>query len=221
MTEPSRRPPAARLHGLHVLADDDPRWDRDPVAQARAACAGGAGVVQLRAKRATDREALAWAEAMRELTRRAGALFFVNDRFDLALAAEADGVHLGQEDLPPHRIPPRLRAQLLVGRSTHTLDEARAAREEPVDYVAFGPVFGTTSKDSPHPARGLARLGQAAATVAPLPLVAIGGIHAGNAADAIAAGAAGVAVISAVAGAQDPEAATQQLVRALAKARPT
>jgi len=142
----------------------------------------------------------------------------VNDRFDLALAAQADGVHLGQEDLPPQRIPPRLRERLLVGRSTHTLDEVRAARAEPVDYVAFGPVFGTTSKDSRHAARGLGLLGEAAAAVAPLPLVAIGGIHAGNASDAIAAGAAGVAVISAVAGADDPEGETRRLVRALAEA---
>jgi thiamine-phosphate pyrophosphorylase len=212
------RAPAARLGGLHVLADDDPRWPRDPVAQARAACAGGAAVVQLRAKRATDREILAWAEALRELTRRAGALFFVNDRFDLALAAGADGVHLGQEDLPPARIPVRLREALLVGRSTHTLAEARAARAEPVDYVAFGPVFGTTSKESPHGPRGLELLRESARAVAPLPLVAIGGIHAGNAARAIAAGAAGVAVISAVAGAGDAEAAARELARAVAGA---
>jgi thiamine-phosphate pyrophosphorylase len=219
VSEAPRRMAAARLFGLHVLADDDPRWGGDPVAQARAACAGGAAVVQLRAKFAPDRETLVWAEALRELTRRAGILFIMNDRFDLALAAQADGVHLGQGDLPPERIPPRLRERLFVGRSTHTLEQARVARAEPVDYVAFGPVFGTTSKDSPHSARGVALLGEAAAAVAPLPLVAIGGIDAANAADAIAAGAAGVAVISAVAGAPDPEAATRALVRAIAAAR--
>jgi thiamine-phosphate pyrophosphorylase len=202
-----------------VLADDDPRWGRDPVAQARAACAGGAAVVQLRAKHATDREALAWARALRGLTRRAGALLLVNDRFDLALAAEADGVHLGQEDLPPRRIPPALRVGLVVGRSTHTLEEARAAREEGVDYVAFGPVFGTTSKDSACAARGLGMLREAAALASPLPLVAIGGIDAANAASAIAAGAAAIAVISAVAGAADPERATRELARAVAEAR--
>jgi thiamine-phosphate pyrophosphorylase len=217
VTQGAFRPAAARLRGLFVLADDDPRWGRDPVEQARAACAGGAAVVQLRAKRATDRETLAWAEALRELTRRAGALFLVNDRFDLALAAGADGVHLGQEDLPPGRIPTPLREKLVVGRSTHTLEEARAARAEPVDYVAFGPVFGTTSKHSPHPARGLEMLREPAGVVAPLPLVAIGGIHAGNASLAIAAGAAAVAVISAVAGAEDPEAATRELARAVAE----
>jgi len=219
VTQGALRPAAARLRGLFVLADDDPRWGRDPVEQARAACAGGAAVVQLRAKRATDRETLAWAEALRELTRRAGALFLVNDRFDLALAAGADGVHLGQEDLPPGRIPAPLREKLVVGRSSHTLEEARAARAEPVDYVAFGPVFGTTSKDSPYPARGLEMLREAAGVVAPLPLVAIGGIHAANAASAIAAGAAAIAVISAVAGAEDPEAAARELARAVAGAR--
>lgn len=218
MSEASRRVAAARLSGLHVLADDDPRWSGDPIAQARAACAGGASVVQLRVKFAPDRETLGWAEALRELTRRAGILFVVNDRFDLALAAQADGVHLGQGDIPPERIPPRLRERLFVGRSTHTLEQARVARAEPVDYVAFGPVFGTTSKDSPHAARGLVLLREAAAAVAPLPLVAIGGVQVGNAARAIAAGAAAVAVISAVAGALDPEAATRALVRAVAGA---
>jgi thiamine-phosphate pyrophosphorylase len=218
VTGAQRRPPAARLHGLHVLADDDPRWGGDPVAQARAACAGGAAVVQLRAKFAPDRETLGWAEQLRELTRRAGVLFVVNDRFDLALAAQADGVHLGQEDLPPERIPEHLRERLIVGRSTHTLPQARAACAEPVDYVAFGPVFGTASKRSPHAARGLELLREAALAVAPLPLVAIGGIGVGNAADAIAAGAVAVAVISAVAGAPDPEAATRALVGALSGA---
>ena len=120
-----------RLAGLHVLADDDPRWPRDPVAQAEAACAGGAAVVQLRCKRATDGEALRLAGAVRARTRAAGVLFVVNDRFDLALAAEADGVHLGQEDLPPARLPAAARERLLVGRSTHTLAQARAAAREP------------------------------------------------------------------------------------------
>ena len=107
MSEVNREAALERLRGLHVLADDAPHWKHDPVEQARAACRGGASVVQLRAKLAADREALAWALRIRELTRQAGALFIVNDRFDLALAAGADGVHLGQEDLPPTRIPTR------------------------------------------------------------------------------------------------------------------
>jgi thiamine-phosphate pyrophosphorylase len=205
----------ALLRGLHVLADDAPHWKRDPVEQALAACAGGAHVVQLRAKLATDRQTLAWAEAIRAATRAAGALFVVNDRFDLALAAGADGVHLGQEDLPPARLPAAARAELLVGRSTHTAEQLEAARGEPVDYVAFGPVFDTRSKASEWSARGIEALARAVRLAAPRPCVAIGGITQGRAA-AVAATGAGLAVVSAVAGADDPVAATRALVAALA-----
>jgi thiamine-phosphate diphosphorylase len=207
---------AQRVRGLHVLADDDPRWGRDPVELARAACAAGAAVVQLRAKRAIDRVALAWAAEIRALTRASGLLFVVNDRFDLALAAGADGVHLGQEDLPPGRIPEAARRRLLVGRSTHTPEQIAASAAEPVDYVAFGPVFGTRSKRSVYDARGSEALARAVALAAPRPLVAIGGIDADNAARVAAAGAAGAAVIGAVAGAGDPAAAARRLARILA-----
>jgi thiamine-phosphate pyrophosphorylase len=203
-----------RIAGLYLLADDDPRWGRDPVAQARAALAGGARAVQLRVKHAPDREALRWAELILDLCRERDALCFVNDRFDLALAAGADGEHLGQEDLPPARLPATARARLLVGRSTHTLEQARAALREPVDYVAFGPVFDTTSKESAHPARGLEALREVARLVAPRPCVAIGGIRAENAGDCVRAGAAAVSAISAVAGAVDMQAAARALARA-------
>ena len=203
-----------RLGGLHVLADDDPRWKYDPLEQAAAACAGGAHVVQLRVKSATDRQALLWAERIRGLTRASGALFFVNDRFDLALAAEADGVHLGQTDLPPGRIPAAARQRLLLGHSTHTRAQVEAACGEPVDYLAFGPVFGTRSKQSEYDARGIDALAQMVALAAPLPLVAIGGIDAAGAA-AVANAGAGAAVISAVAADDDPTRATRALVAAL------
>jgi thiamine-phosphate pyrophosphorylase len=205
--------PSDAFCGLHVLADDDRRWSIGPVAQARAACAAGARVVQLRAKHAGDRETLAWAREIRALTRAAGARFVVNDRFDLALAAEADAVHLGQDDLPPSALPATAREKLAVGRSTHDLVQARAARAEGVDYVAYGPVFGTSSKAGAGSARGLGGLAEAVAVAAPLPVVAIGGIDASKLADVLAAGARGAAVISAVAGAADPEAAARALVR--------
>ncbi len=213
MSAPRRRPGAECLGGLHVLADDAPHWKHDPVEQARGACRGGAHVVQLRAKGATDREALAWARAIRALTRRSGVAFFVNDRFDLALAAEADGVHLGQEDLPPGRVPPREHARLWIGRSTHTFEQARRARAEAVDYVAFGPVFGTRSKVSEYSARGTDALAQIVDLAAPLPVVAIGGIDASNVGEIAATGAAGAAVISAAAAAPNPTLATRELVR--------
>ena len=207
-----------RFGGLHVLADDDPRWPRNPVEQARAACAGGAQVVQLRAKHSGDAQALAWAREIRQLTRRAGLRFIVNDRFDWALLAEADGVHLGQTDLPPAALPAEARARLAIGRSSHDLAQARRACAEGADYVAFGPLFESTSKRV-REARGLSRLREAARAVAGRPLIAIGGIGAEGAAQALRAGAAGVAVIAAVAGAANPTAATQRLLRALHQAQ--
>ena len=208
------KPPVDGLAGLHVLADDATHWKWDPVEQAGAACAGGAAVVQLRVKHATDRQAIVWGRAIREATRRSGALFIVNDRFDLALAVGADGVHVGQGDVPPGRLPLAVREQLLVGRSTHTAAQLDVATAEPADYLAFGPVFGTRSKASEYEARGLGALGEAAVRAAPRPLIAIGGLGAEHARSLRAAGAAGFAVISAVAGADDPEAAAGELVRA-------
>ena len=204
---------AQSFAGLHVLADDDPRWPIGPVDQARHACAGGASVVQLRVKHATDREASVWGRAIRELTRDAGTRFVLNDRFDLALACGADAVHLGQDDLPPESLPAAARERLAVGRSTHDLAQARTARSEAVDYVAFGPVFGTTSKASEYSLRGTHTLSQIVELVAPLPVVAIGGIDESNVGEIVAAGAAGAAVISAVAAAPDPALATRSLVR--------
>ncbi len=209
---------APALGGLHVLADDDPRWPHDPLAQARAACAGGAAVVQLRAKHTTDTETLSLARVIRAETRGAGVLFFVNDRFDLALAAEADGVHLGQHDLPPARVPPEARAELRIGRSTHDEGELARALAEPIDYLAFGPIFGTESKETGFDARGTSALSEVVRRAAPLPVIAIGGIDVGGAARCRAAGAAGVAVISAVAAAAEPEKAVRELVRALRSA---
>jgi thiamine-phosphate pyrophosphorylase len=200
-----------------VLADADPRWRWSPLEQAQAACDGGAATVQLRAKHATDREVLAWGERIREATRRAGVRFVVNDRFDLALLVEADAVHLGQGDLPPARVRAAAGAKLAIGRSTHDEAELSRALGEPVDYLAFGPVFGTGSKDTGFTAQGLAKLAAAAARAAPRPLVAIGGIDPGNVAEVRAAGACGAAVISAVAAAADPAAAVRALARGLAR----
>ena len=198
--------------GLHVLADDDPRWGRSPVDQARDACAGGAPVVQLRVKHATDRQCLEWARAIRAITREADSRFVLNDRFDLALLADADAVHLGQTDLPPSALPAKARARLAVGLSTHTRDQLEKARHEDVDYIAYGPVFGTTSKDSEFDARGLDAVAEAVRLAGPRPLVAIGGIQLAHLADLRRVGVGGVAVISAIAAASDPAAATREFV---------
>ncbi len=210
--------PGEAFRGLHVLVDDDPRWERDPVEQAEAACAGGAQVVQLRVKHASDRCALAWGRAIAARVQQAGARFVVNDRFDLALGCNANAVHLGQSDLPPGSLPPSARKRLAVGRSTHDRLQARASCSEEVAYVAFGPVYGTVSKQTEYDPRGLAMLQEVASIVAPRTLIAIGGIDTSRVPELVRAGAGGVAVISAVAAAADPEAATRELVGCLADA---
>ena len=199
-----------RVRGVYALVDDDPRWPHAPRAQLEAALAGGVSVVQLRLKHLGDRDALALARAAARASHESGAVLFVNDRFDLALLAGADGVHLGADDLAPELLPAEARARLLVGLSTHTPEQVRASRTRPIDYVAFGPVFGTGSKESAYGARGLDAL-RAAVRDAAHPLVAIGGIGAGNIADVGRAGAAAAAVISALAAAEDPARAAREL----------
>ena len=199
-----------KLRGIYPLADDDSCWRHGPRAVIEGALAGGASVVQLRLKHTDDREALALARWAARRARETGALLFVNDRFDLAHLAGAHGVHLGQDDVAPERIPPEVREHLLVGFSTHTLEQVRESRGRPVDHIAFGPVFGTRSKQSEYAARGAAMLREAVA-LAGRPVVAIGGINAEQLADVSAAGAAAAAVISAVADAEDPAAATRYL----------
>lgn len=202
-----------RIAGLYVLLDDDPCWGRDPVAQAEVALEGGASVLQLRAKHTPDRVVIDWGTAIVALARTRGVPLIVNDRFDLALCCGADGVHLGQEDLPPSRLPAAARARLLVGRSTHTLDQVRASRLESVDYLAFGPIFGTTSKDSVYTARGLELLAEACSLRGDRPMVAIGGIGPGRCAEVIDAGASAACVLSAVVAVAEPLRATQALAR--------
>jgi len=213
------RPGLERLRGIYVLCDDDPRWKHGVRAQLEGALAGGATAVQLRLKLAADGAALELARWAAARARAAGALLFVNDRFDLALLAGADGVHLGQDDLAPERLPPEARARLLVGLSTHTREQLAASVARPVDYVAFGPVFATGSKAQAYGPRGLSELRHAAAG-AGRPLVAIGGIGAENVAAVRAAGAAAAALISAVAGAPDPAAATRYLQARFAESPP-
>lgn len=199
-----------RLRGIYSLADDTPRRRHNPRAVIQAVLAGGSTVVQLRLKHTADRDALALAHWAVELTRSAGALLLVNDRFDLADLAGADGVHLGQHDLAPERIPEELRERLLIGLSTHTLDQVRESQERPVDYIGFGPIFGTTSKESASQPRGTGMLARAV-ELAGRPVVAIGGIDLENVALVARTGAAAAAIISAIADAVDPAAATRAL----------
>jgi thiamine-phosphate pyrophosphorylase len=187
-----------------------------PVAEAVAALArGGARIVQLRVKDGPDRRLLALAAEARAAAHAGGALLVVNDRPDVARIVGADGVHVGQDDLDPRSVRALLPPGAIVGFSTHTLEQLAAAASEPVDYVAVGPVFATRSKAAPDPVVGLETVRRARALTS-RPLVAIGGITQGNARSVVAAGADGVAVISALLSQADLEDAARRLQAALA-----
>jgi thiamine-phosphate pyrophosphorylase len=174
-----------------------------------AAIAGGVDVVQLREKHLADDALLASAELFVALCREHGALSFVNDRPDVAAAAGADGVHVGQEDPAAADVRELIGPELLLGLSTHAEAEIDAAGQAPVDYIGVGPVHATPTKPG-RPAVGVELVAYAART-AQLPFFAIGGLHAGNVADVLAAGATRVCVLRAVAEAADPQAAAREL----------
>jgi len=158
---------------------------------------GGASFIQLRDKEAIGRELLEQAMACLRLTRRAGATLIINDRVDVALTAGADGVHLGQGDLSVAEAREILGGDKIIGVSTHSIDQFRAALETSADYIAVGPVYPTMTKENPDPVVGL-ELIREARTLTDRPLVAIGGINHERAPEVIAAGADCVAVISAL-----------------------
>ena len=182
-----------------------------------AAVAGGVGCVQLREKALATGEFLARAVALKRLLAPVGVPLVINDRIDVALACGADGVHLGQSDLPPEEARRLLPPHVFIGWSVETPEDVRRAASLPVDYLGVSPVFATPTKTDTRPAWGLAGLRQVRAMTA-LPLVAIGGIHCGNAAEVLRAGADGLAVVSALCAADDPRAAAlamQEQMRAM------
>ena len=206
----------ARL-AVYYVADPE-QTDRDFLALVDDALVGGATSLQLRAKQMGGREMLAVACAMRDRCAAAGALFFVNDRVDVAIAAEADGVHVGVHDLPLEEARGLIGDSMVLGYSPLGLDEAAAAKGRGADYVGLGPVFGTASKVDAQAKLGLEALAQQI-RAAELPSVGIGGIDAQNAASVIRAGADGVAVISAIQDADDPTRATGALASEVQRAK--
>lgn len=177
---------------------------------ARQAIAGGADVVQLRDKGLPCRDLFAAACEIREITREAGVLFIVNDRIDIAIASEADGVHLGQEDLPVRNAREIAPAGFVIGVSVGCVADAVAAESAGAGYVALSPVFPTTSKENAGHGHGITVLRGICDSVS-LPVIAIGGITPLNVPQVIAAGAEGVAVISSVVGQQDIAGAAEQM----------
>jgi thiamine-phosphate pyrophosphorylase len=185
---------------------------------AEACLDGGARLLQVRAKRASGRDLLEWVTAVGDLARAVDARVIVNDRADVARAARAAGVHVGQGDLAPSEVRVLVGDAALVGLSTHTMSQLTAALEEPINYAAIGPVFATTTKATGYDPVGLTSVRAAAREAArkPLPLVAIGGITLANARAVIDAGADVVTVISDLLAAGDPGRRVRELVAALA-----
>lgn len=193
---------------LCVITDDS----RCPVELAGMALEGGARMVQLRRKNASGRELYEWSVRMQELCRHHEAVFIVNDRVDIALAMQADGVHLGQQDLPAAAARKILGPDAIIGVSVSGVAEALKAEEHGASYIGLGHIYPTFSKDKPTPPLGTQAIGEVRKAVG-LPIVAIGGIGPANAPEVIETGAAGIAVISAVTGAPDPVSASKELVR--------
>jgi thiamine-phosphate pyrophosphorylase len=172
-------------------------------------CDGGARLVQLREKRLSPREFYQEAGEALRVARARGVKLIINDRADIALALGADGVHLGQDDMPPEAARTLLGEGAVIGFSTHNVEQAIAAARLPVDYIAIGPVFATTSKQNPDPQVGLEGARRVREAVGCVPLVAIGGVTRENAPAVLASGADSVAVISALLDPEDPSEITR------------
>lgn len=200
------------VSGAYLVTQANRSRDRSTEEIVAAAIDGGVTAVQLREKNATVRERYELATELREQTRTAGVTFIVNDRVDIAAAVDADGVHLGDDDLPIPAAREVLGSERCIGRSVSTVEAAEAAERAGADYLGVGAIYATTSKDVPDAEAeiGIETVADITAVV-DVPIVGIGGVTPENARDVVAAGADGVAVISAITAADDPAAATRQL----------
>lgn len=203
---------------LYVILDeslvtDDPRELLEKVIQ------GGADAVQYRAKQLSKRHYYENISSLLPIAKRNSVPLLVNDYLDIALAVSADGIHLGQNDLPCSAARQLVPRHMVLGISTHSPKEASGAAHEGADYVAIGSVFPTTTKENPEAIIGTGMIGTVKEMVGAIPLIAIGGIHAGNAASVIHAGADGIAVASAVLRADDPYLAAKELKEKIRAAR--
>ncbi|RLM88131.1 thiamine phosphate synthase [Halobellus sp. Atlit-38R] len=206
---PTQAVPSLRTY---LVTQADRAAGRSTIEVVDAAIEGGIDVVQLREKHASARQRYELGQAVRERTREAGVPFLVNDRVDLAAALDADGVHLGDDDLPVAAARDVLGSAAIVGRSVSTPAAARDAERAGADYLGVGAVYGTDTKDVDGDSAEIGTETVAAiADAVDVPTVGIGGVTPENAAPVIEAGAAGVAVVSAITAAADPEAATRQL----------
>jgi len=206
----SRRDKIERMAGLYVILDRQFLVGRNEMDVAGQIIEGGARIIQLRDKQSKKRELLLVAQKLRDLCSRADVLFIINDYLDLAMAVDADGLHVGQEDLPLPVIRRELPIDRIVGCSVTTLSQATEAQAEGTDYIAVGSIFPTATKDGVTVV-GVNMLKELKRTVS-TPLVAIGGINQNNIGEVVSAGAYAVAVISAVLGEKDIKGAVQKLI---------
>ena len=197
---------------LYLVTDRGMTQGRDLLWVLQQALDGGVKGIQLREKDLVGRELFFLAEAARKLTQRYHALLLINDRIDIALAVDADGVHLSTASIPIESARALLGRQQLLGASTHSLEEAQEAERNGADFVVFGPVYFTPSKASYGSPQGLAALKKVVEKLS-LPIYAIGGIKLENIADTRRTGVRGVALISAVMSAADPENATKEILK--------
>ena len=192
-----------KIGRLHVLTDTVLQNRFSHLELTELAISGGADTIQFRQKKGSTKELIEIARGMKRLCTEKGAVFIVNDRIDVAIAADADGVHLGQDDFPIPLARKLLGKDRIIGGSAATPEEIEICIREGADYVGFGPVYPTGSKDDAGPVSGIDFLKRIVSST-PVPVIAIGGIDETNAAPVMAAGAHGIAVISSVCCRDDP-----------------
>jgi thiamine-phosphate pyrophosphorylase len=199
---------------LYAIIDPERGGGRVPAAAARELLLAGVRLIQIRDKHASARQLYETCLELKEILRESGCSLIVNDRADVARAAHAEGVHLGQDDLPVEKARRVLAPHQWIGRSTHSLEQVVDADRTTADYIAFGPIFPTASKENPDPVVGLGGLREARLATRK-PLVAIGGITLQNACEVLAAGADSVAVIGDLVSGPDIRARALEFLSAL------
>jgi thiamine-phosphate pyrophosphorylase len=205
-------------YSLYLVTDRGMARDRSTLEIVRAAVNGGATVVQLREKNCSTREFIEQALAVKDFLKARRVPLIVNDRLDVAQAVQADGVHLGQTDMPLESAKGILGDSMIIGISAESLKDAIAAEKGGADYLGVSPIYATPTKTDTAPPLGLAGLREIRKAVR-LPLVGIGGLNRENATEVIRSGADGVAVVSAIMAAGDPEAAASALKKVIIEAK--
>lgn len=206
------------IRGLYVVTDEGLSHGKSHAEIASEAIAGSASIIQLRDKTASSLKLFSDAKKIAEICR-GKAIFIVNDRIDIALASGADGVHLGQDDIPADAARKICGENFLIGVSVGSLAEAEKAAADGADYIAVSPVYSTASKADAGAGHGLSLVSEIRKAFPAMPLVGIGGLNRDNAAEAVAAGLDSVAVISAVVSAADIKSAAEELSKIISEAK--